>query len=519
MKKVYIETYGCQMNVADTEVVLSVLNHAGYEPTEALDGADLAFMNTCAIRENAEEKIWNRLDHWKNLKKRNPDVVVGVLGCMAEHLRKDLLKDSGSIVDLIVGPDEYRRLPALIESIGGVERSGKSPQTTEIAVKLSRTETYDDILPFRNEGISAFISVMRGCDKFCTFCVVPFTRGRERSRSIHSIVDECKELEQQGFREITLLGQNVNSYRDTLPPAPLLSKDRGAADQGEQVKDFSDLLASVARAVPSVRIRYTTSHPQDFDQKLIDTMAEHDNICKYIHLPIQSGSDRILKLMNRTYTRAHYMSIIERIRLAGAGDWSLSTDIIVGFCTETLEDHELTKEVIREVGYDGAYMFNYSPRPNTRAWNTLEDDVPLEEKTRRLQEIIALQNEISTQRNLAEIGREHIVLVEGRSKKSAEEWKGRTDTNKMVLFPRMDAEVGEYRKVKITRSNSATLFGELTGSRDPQVTASESEKFRRDLKVTATQRGEVLYDLTPLVVSTIERTESAGMMELRVLEG
>jgi len=431
-----------------------------------------------------------------------------------------------------------------------------------MAVQLSRTETYDDILPFRAEGISAFLSVMRGCDKFCTFCVVPFTRGRERSRSLQSIVDECKELEQQGFREITLLGQNVNSYRDRTvingiegingidipnPKNPVNPINHGS------YSDFSDLLARVARAVPAVRIRYTTSHPQDFDQKLVDTMAEHDNICKYIHLPIQSGSDRILKLMNRTYTRAHYMSIIEMIRRAseqtpppfqggyqnspppfqepalsltggGGGGWSLSTDIIVGFCSETLDDHEMTKQVMRDVEYDGAYMFNYSPRPNTRAWNTLADDVPNEEKTRRLQEIIALQNEIATRKNLAEIGREHTVLVEGRSKKDATEWKGRTDTNKMVIFPRVDCEVGEYRRVRITRSNSATLFGELIDcSRDLQVTVSESKRSHRDLKVTTTPRGDILYDLTPLVISTVNREEhegvrQQGMVELEVLK-
>lgn len=491
MKKVYIETYGCQMNVADTEVVLSVLHKAGYEPVTELEGADLAFMNTCAIRENAEEKVWNRLAHWKNLKKRNPDVVVGVLGCMAEHLRKDLLKNAGSIVDLVVGPDEYRRIPSLIESIGGHAETG-------IAVKLSRTETYDDILPFRAEGISAFISVMRGCDKFCTYCVVPYTRGRERSRSIRSILDECKELEQQGFREITLLGQNVNSYRDL------------GAGVGTHHADFSDLLASVARAVPDTRIRYTTSHPQDFDQKLVDTMAEHDNICKYIHLPLQSGSDRILKLMNRTYTRAHYMSIIEMIRRA-MPDVALSTDLIVGFCSETVEEHEMTKQVMREVEYDGAYTFNYSERPNTRAASTLADDVPLEEKTRRLQEIIALQNEHSTRRNLLDVGREHTVLVEGRSKKNADEWKGRTDTNKTVIFARVDAEVGEYRKVRITRSNSATLFGELIGT--PAFS-------RRGQGVVdpSLDRGDVLYDLTPLVISTVEQHEHSGLGQPAVIE-
>jgi tRNA-2-methylthio-N6-dimethylallyladenosine synthase len=490
MKKVYIETYGCQMNVADTEVVLSVLHQAGYAPTTELEGSDLAFMNTCAIRENAEEKVWNRLEHWKSLKRRNPDVVIGVLGCMAEHLRKDLLKNSGSIVDLVVGPDEYRKLPALVESISGIELEHGSDSRTQIAVKLSRTETYDDILPFRKEGISAFISVMRGCDKFCTFCVVPFTRGRERSRSLSSIVDECKELEQQGFREITLLGQNVNSYR-------------------EIELDFSDLLDHVARAVPGMRIRYTTSHPQDFDQKLVDTMASRENICKYIHLPIQSGSDRILKLMNRTYTRTHYMSIIEMIRKA-MPEAALSTDIIVGFCTETLEDHEMTKSVMREVEYEGAYTFNYSPRPNTRAWNTLPDDVPLEEKTRRLREIIAIQNESSAHRNLGEAGREHTILVEGRSKKDALEWKGRTDTNKMVIFPRMDAEVGEYRRVRINRSNSATLFGELIDL-NPVGRRFQPDHFGLD-------RGDVLYDLSPLVISSVEQHEHSGIRQPAALE-
>lgn len=461
-KTVYIETYGCQMNVADTEIVLSVLHKAGYTPTSELEGATLAFMNTCAIRENAEEKVWNRLEHWRGFKKRNPEAVVGVLGCMAEHLRKDIIKSSMSIVDLVVGPDEYRKLPTLVEATRATAESG-------IAVKLSRTETYDDIMPFRAEGITAFISVMRGCDKFCTFCVVPYTRGRERSRSLASIADECRQLEQQGFREITLLGQNVNSYDD-------------------EGKDFSDLLAACARAVPNVRIRYTTSHPQDFDQKLIDTMASHDNICKYIHLPIQSGSDRILKLMNRTYTRDHYMGIIEKIKLA-MPHAAMSTDIIVGFCTETLDDHEMTKAVMREVEYEGAYMFNYSPRPNTKAYDTLADDVSHEEKSRRLNEIIVLQNEISARKNLMEIGAEHTILVEGRSKKNESEWKGRTDTNKTVIFPRLDAEVGEYRRIRVTRATSATLFGKLMD--------------QKQLKTITplTDRGEIVYDVLPHVVS------------------
>ncbi|MDP4219677.1 MAG: tRNA (N6-isopentenyl adenosine(37)-C2)-methylthiotransferase MiaB, partial [Bacteroidota bacterium] len=399
--------------------------------------------------------------------------IMGLLGCMAEHLRKDLLQSKDNIIDLVVGPDEYRKLPALVEATRDSGESG-------IAVKLSRTETYDDILPFRAEGISAFISVMRGCDKFCTFCVVPFTRGRERSRTLSSIVDECKQLEQQGFKEITLLGQNVNSYDD-------------------EARDFSDLLAACARAVPNVRLRYTTSHPQDFDQKLTDTMAGYDNICKYIHLPLQSGSDRILKLMNRTYTRAHYMSIIEMIKKA-MPDAALSTDIIVGFCSETLEDHLLTMDVMREVEYEGAYMFNYSPRPNTKAFDTLADDVPLEEKTRRLNQIIALQNKISEQKNLIEIGKEHTVLIEGRSKKNEAEWKGRTDSNKMVVFPRIDAEVGEYRRVRILRSNSATLFGEL-------IDIKKSKKISQ----TSQDRGEVIYDMTPLVISSVDQSEHSGI--------
>ena len=475
MKKVYIETYGCQMNVADTEVVLSVLNRAGYQPTNTLEGADLAFMNTCAIRENAEERVWNRLDHWRAQKKRNPQMVMGVLGCMAEHLRKDLLKGTESVIDLVVGPDEYRKLPALIESAVGTG-------ATEIAIKLSRTETYDDILPFRAEGISAFISVMRGCDKFCTYCVVPFTRGRERSRSMESIVDECRELEQQGFREITLLGQNVNSYEDTG-------------------RDFSDLLAACARAVPNIRIRYTTSHSQDFDQKLVDTMATHDNICKYIHLPLQSGSDRILKLMNRTYTRAHYMTIVDMIKRAMPGA-ALSTDVIVGFCSETLEDHEMTKQVMRDIDYEGAYMFNYSPRPNTKAFDKFADDVPDAEKTRRLQEIIAIQNASSLKRNQVELGAEHTVLVEGRSKKDASEWKGRTDTNKTVVFKREDAEVGEYRRVRISRGNSATLFGTLIDVKQSSVAAPMGQ-----------HRGDVLYDLTPLVISSVNKGEHSGLQQ------
>jgi tRNA-2-methylthio-N6-dimethylallyladenosine synthase len=309
---------------------------------------------------------------------------------------------------------------------------------------------------------------MRGCDKFCTFCVVPYTRGRERSRSIDSIADECKELEQQGFREITLLGQNVNSFDD-------------------ENRDFADLLEACARAVPKVRIRYTTSHPQDFDQKLVETMASYDNICKYIHLPVQSGSDRILKLMNRTYTRKHYLGIIDMIKRA-MPDCALSTDIIVGFCTETDDDHQMTVSLMHEVGYEGAYMFHYSPRPNTKAYDTLPDDVPMSIKTERLNQIIQLQNIISTEKNSLEIGKEHIVLVEGRSKKNDLEWKGRTDSNKMVIFPRSDAEVGEYRKVIIQRSNSATLFGTL-----------QPKEYLHTSEGSHTNSSDLLYDDIPFI--------------------
>ncbi|MEI8134784.1 MAG: tRNA (N6-isopentenyl adenosine(37)-C2)-methylthiotransferase MiaB [bacterium] len=472
-KKIYIETYGCQMNVADTEVVLAVMGKSGYTPTMNFEEADLAFMNTCAIRENAEDKVRKRLQHWKGQKRRKPKMVMGLLGCMAEHLRKDLLQTKDNVMDLIVGPDEYRKLPALVDATLHTGTSG-------IAIKLSRTETYDDILPFRAEGITAYISVMRGCDKFCTFCVVPFTRGRERSRTLLSVVDECKQLEQQGFKEITLLGQNVNSF----------------SDEG---KDFSDLLGECAKAVPSVRIRYTTSHPQDFDQKLTDTMASHDNICKSIHLPLQSGSDRILKLMNRTYTRKHYMGIIEMIKKS-MPQAALTTDFIVGFCTETLEDHLQTLEVIKEVEYEGAYMYNYSPRPNTKAFDTLPDDVPDVEKSRRLTQMIDIQYRIAAQKNLTEIGTEHTVLVEGRSKRSENDWRGRTDSNKKVVFPRIDAEVGEYRKVKILRSTSSTLFGELTDVKESKITLQTSQ-----------DRGEVIYDLTPLVISSVSEHEHAGV--------
>ena len=427
--KVHVETYGRQMNLADSEVVMSVMHDAGYRKTETLADADVIFVNTCAIRENAEARVYGRLGDFKHLKKDNPGVIVGILGCMAERLRKDLM-ETESYVDLVVGPDEYRRLPELVAGALEGERG--------IAVRLSRVENYDDILPLRTEGVSAWVSVMRGCDKFCTFCVVPFTRGRERSRSLTSVVREVEDLVQKGFREVTLLGQNVNSYCDSE-------------------SDFADLLAAVARVDPDLRVRFTTSHPQDMSDKLIDTIAAHENLCKYIHLPVQSGSDRILELMNRTYTADHYRRLVERIkdRIPGV---SLSTDIIAGFPTETDEDHAATVTLLRDVEYDGAFTFQYSPRENTKAWQ-MTDSVPQDVKTRRLNEIIDVQRKISFRKNQTEVGRTVGVLVEGESRKSARDYCGRTDTNKMVVFPRNGEAPGEVARVQIERANAATLFG------------------------------------------------------------
>jgi len=428
---VYIETYGCQMNFADTEIVLGVLKKQGYTVAQNPEDADIILLNTCSIRDNAEQRIYGRLGNLKNLKIKKPELVLGILGCMAERLRKELIEEK-KIVDVVVGPDEYRRLPEYIDIAFNGDKG--------IGVKLSRTETYDDIEPHREDGLSAWISVMRGCDKFCTFCVVPFTRGRERSRSLNSIVKEIEELSLRGFKEVTLLGQNVNSYRD-----------------GEN--DFADLLAASAKVDPSMRIRFTTSHPQDLSDKLLYTIAEHQNICNYIHLPVQSGSNRILELMNRTYTIEHYLNLIEKAKKIIPGV-SFSTDIIAGFPTETWEDHLATLEVMRQVRYDGAYMFKYSPREGTKAYK-MGDDVPEEVKTKRLQEIIDLQQQISYEINQNLIGKEEIVLIEGSSRKSDEFLSGRTDTNKVTIIPaQSDIKPGDYVRVKINKATSATLFGE-----------------------------------------------------------
>ncbi len=428
---VYIETYGCQMNVADTEVVLSIMTKNGYGRTLDLASADVVLVNTCAVRENAEQRIYGRLGDFKHQKKKNPELIVGVLGCMAERLRKDLVQ-SDLPVDLVVGPDEYRRLPQLVENARDGERG--------IAVRLSRVENYDDIVPLRTDGLAAWVSVMRGCDKFCTFCVVPFTRGRERSRSLRGVVEEVLTLVEQGFREVTLLGQNVNSYRDETSGA-----------------DFSDLLAAVASVDPRLRVRFTTSHPQDMSVKLIETVARHTNICKYIHLPVQSGSDRILGLMNRTYTSSHYRKLVDTIRSV-IPEVSLSTDIIAGFPTETADDHAMTLDLLRNIRFDGAFTFKYSPRENTKAWH-MGDDVPEQEKVQRLNDIIDIQREISLSNNQNLVGRTVEVLLEGTSKKSVDDFSGRTDSNKMVVFPQTDHRIGDYVDVSIERVNSATLFG------------------------------------------------------------
>ncbi len=416
------------MNLADTEVVQGVLNSTGYKFTNDISQADVVLVNTCAIREHAEERIYGRLGEFRHQKKEKPNLIVGVLGCMAERLRKQLIEEE-KVIDLIVGPDEYRRVPELIENAFVGEKG--------IAVRLSKTETYDDILPYREEGISAWISVMRGCDKFCTFCVVPFTRGRERSRSLESIIDEVRLLSERGFKEINLLGQNVNSYQDDS-------------------FDFSDLLYAVSKVDKNIRVRFTTSHPQDFSDKLIQTISDNENICNYIHLPVQSGSNRILQLMNRTYTIERFLNLVEKARKQIPGV-SFSTDIIAGFPTETEEDHKMTMDLMKEVRFDGAFMFKYSARENTKAWN-LGNDVPEEIKSRRLREIIEQQQKISYEINQTFIGKTFKILIEDLSKKSEDFYMGRTDTNKIVIIPKGNLQIGDYCLVKIERANSATLF-------------------------------------------------------------
>lgn len=429
---VYVETYGCQMNFADTEIVNGIMNRYGYHTTDVIDDSNVILLNTCSIRDHAEAKIYQRLHELKKYKQSNSNLVVGVIGCMAERLKQDLIEKT-KLVDLIVGPDEYRKLPYLIEKLSETGEKG-------IAVRLSKVETYDDIAPMRKEGISAWLAVMRGCDKFCSFCVVPYTRGRERSRDLDGVVTEVKKLWKEGFKEVTLLGQNVNSYRSGK-------------------SDFADLFKACAITEPEMRIRFTTSHPQDLSDKLLETIAEHKNLCKYIHLPVQSGSDRILDLMKRSYTIEHYLALIDKAKEIIPGV-ALSTDIISGFPTETEEDHKMTLAIMNNVKYDGAYMFKYSAREKTKAFK-MGDDVDDETKTRRLMEIIELQRQISFDLNSKMVGKNYEILIESLSKKSDEKFTGRTDGNKSVIIPKNGNKVGEKVLVKITAANSATLFGEV----------------------------------------------------------
>ena len=432
-KKLFIETYGCQMNAGDSEIVVSIMQDNGYRYTEDINEADVILINTCSIRDNAEQRIWGRLSAMRQLKKRKPSLIVGVIGCMAERLKEQLIEE-GTGVDIVAGPDSYRSLPELART---AEDGSKG-----INVELSKEETYAEIAPVRldRNGVSAFIAIMRGCNNYCAYCVVPYTRGIERSRDPQTIVAEARTLFENGYREVTLLGQNVNSY-----------------SYGEV--GFPELMAMVAQISPLLRVRFATSHPKDISDRLLEVMASYDNICKAIHLPAQSGSNEMLKKMNRKYTREWYLERIAAIRRY-MPDCAITTDLIAGFCGETLEDHQATLSLMREVGYASAFMFKYSERPGTFSARHFADDIADEEKTRRLNEIIALQNQLSVESNEAEVGLIRQVLIEGTSKRSEEQLCGRTSQNKMVVFDRGNHSAGDYVTVKITGCSSATLFGE-----------------------------------------------------------
>ena len=435
-KKLFIETYGCQMNVADSEVVASVMQMAGYEMTEQIEEADAIFVNTCSVRDNAEQRIYGRLQYFQSLRKKKKKLLVGVLGCMAERVCEDLIKHHG--VDLVAGPDSYMDLPNLI---GAAERGDEA-----INVELSKSETYKDVIPLKLPGvhISGFVSIMRGCNNFCTYCIVPYTRGRERSRDVESILNEINDMRAKNFKEVTLLGQNIDSY--------LFEKD------GEKI-NFSRLLELVALAAPDMRIRFVTSHPKDMSDETLYVIAKYPNICQYIHLPAQSGSTKMLKVMNRKYTREWYLERIAAIRRI-LPECAISTDLFCGFHSETEEDYQETLSLMREVGYDSAYLFKYSERPGTYAAKHLVDDVPEEVKVARLQGMIDLQNKLSEESNLRDIGKTFEVLIEGFSKRSREQLYGRTSQNKVVIFDKKNYKVGQFIKVKINRASSATLFGE-----------------------------------------------------------
>ncbi|MEL6388983.1 MAG: tRNA (N6-isopentenyl adenosine(37)-C2)-methylthiotransferase MiaB [Bacteroidota bacterium] len=441
VKHFYIESYGCQMNFSDSEIVASVLCESGFAPTRIMEQADLILINTCSIREKAEDNVRRRLGVFNALKKQKPGLLVGVLGCMAERLKSKFLEEE-KIVDIVVGPDAYRELPGLV---AGAEEGQKG-----VNVFLSREETYADISPLRldTNGVSAFISIMRGCDNMCSFCVVPFTRGRERSRSAYTIVAEARDLFERGYREVTLLGQNVDSYKWKTP-------------ESNETVSFAQLLEQVAKVSPLLRVRFSTSHPKDMTDDVLHTMAAYDNICNYIHLPVQSGNSRVLKLMNRTYDADWYRERVESIYRI-LPDCAISSDIITGFCSETESEHQQTVEMIRWADYSMSYMFYYSERPGTLAAKKYEDDIPLHIKKRRLSEVISAQNAVSLEHNLRDVGKVYQVLIEGDSKKSTDDFKGRNSQNKMLVFPkRPGLAAGDYAHVKVTDATSATLLGQI----------------------------------------------------------
>lgn len=445
-KKLYLESYGCQMNFADSEIVASILIENGFTTTKNNLDADVILMNTCSIRENAEQRVRNKLSQYQKRKKQNPDLVIGILGCMAERLKKNLLEEE-KLVDLVAGPDAYRDLPALISEVESGQKA--------VNVLLSREETYADIAPVRLDkgGVTGFISIMRGCDNMCSFCVVPFTRGRERSRNPETIVQEARDMFEMGYREVTLLGQNVDSYRWNI------SKKNEIIDPEKPTVNFAQLLEMVAKVHPDLRVRFSTSHPKDMTDDVLITMSKYENLCEYIHLPIQSGNSNVLKRMNRGYTREWYLNRIEAIRKY-MPNCAISTDIITGFCGETEEEHQDTLSLMKEVGYDFSYMFFYSERPKTLAERKFEDDIPEVEKKRRLNEVQALQFELCEASHSKKVGNTYKVLIEGTSKRSDEEVYGRTTQNITVVFPKENYQPGNYVDVKITGYTSATLRGE-----------------------------------------------------------
>ena len=447
-KRFYIESYGCQMNFADSEVVASILNNEGFGATRNYEEADLVLINTCSIREKAEQTVRKRLTEFKKIKDNKPGMLVGVLGCMAERLKSKFLEEE-KLVDIVVGPDAYRTLPGLVEEAEGGQKA--------VNVLLSREETYADISPVRldSNGVTAFVSIMRGCNNMCSFCVVPFTRGRERSRDADSIVRECAELFNNGYREVTLLGQNVDSY--SLP----LNPSNGGGT--EKFFTFANLLEKIAQISPLLRVRFSTSHPKDITDDVLHTMAEYENICKYIHLPVQSGSTRILQLMNRTYTREWYMAKVNRIREI-IPDCGISSDIIAGFCTETAEDHKDTLRIMESSRYDMSYMFFYSERPGTLAQRRYKDDISEDVKKKRLLEIVEVQNRLSLESNKKDIGKTFKVLIEGNSKRSDQDWMGRNTQNKVIVFPKENYNLnkGEYVNVLVSDCTQATLLGKIS---------------------------------------------------------